>query len=234
MKPKSADELRDQQDIADIKALLKSEANTPLNTQNAELDAPDAADIAAKRRSQRELADLVCTDSHRGLHCSNVDAERNKTKQEQFRSPRSSSAMIERDGVQVASFTSVIGGRRKVMLSRKTGIAVGLAGAIALSASAPSMASMPTAVAAIKTAPSKDTINVRWGWWPGIGVGIGLGLLGATVAAPYYYGYPYGYAGYGYPAYGFGYGYYPRPYWGWRHYGWYHGRGWRHHYAYYR
>jgi hypothetical protein len=67
MKPKSADELRDQQDIADIKALLKSEANTPLNTQNAELDAPDAADIAAKRRSQRELADLVCTDSHRGF-----------------------------------------------------------------------------------------------------------------------------------------------------------------------
>jgi len=116
------------------------------------------------------------------------------------------------------------------MFSRKTGIALGLAGALALSASAPSMASMPTAVAAIKTAPSNDTIDVRWGWWPGIGVGIGLGLLGAAIAAPYYYGYgyphyygyPYGYAGY----YGYGYpygGYYPRPYW-----------GWRRHYAYYR
>ena len=39
------------------------------------------------------------------------------------------------------------------MSSRKTEIALGLAGAIALSASMPSMASMPTAVAAIKTAP---------------------------------------------------------------------------------
>jgi hypothetical protein len=129
------------------------------------------------------------------------------------------------------------------MFSRKTGIALGLAGALALSASAPSMASMPTAVAAIKTAPSNDTLDVRWGWWPGIGVGIGLGLLGAAIAAPYYYGYgyphyygyPYGYAGYGYPySYGYPYGgYYPRPYWGWRHYGWRHGWGWRRHYAYY-
>ena len=73
---------------------------------------------------------------------------------------------------------------------------------------------MPTAVAAIKTAPSTDIIDVRWGWWPGIGVGIGLGLLGAAIAAPYYgygypyyYGYPYGYASYGYP-YAYGYGYY--------------------------
>jgi len=50
------------------------------------------------------------------------------------------------------------------MSSRKTEIALGLAGAIALSASMPSMASMPTAVAAIKTAPSADIIDVRWGW----------------------------------------------------------------------
>src|ERR1700751_2600592 len=97
------------------------------------------------------------------------------------------------------------------MSSHKTGIALGLAGVVALSASTPSMASMPTAVAAIKTAPSTNTIDVRWGWWPGIGVGIGLGLLGAAIASPYYYGYgyPYGgyYGGYGYPyAYG-GYGY---------------------------
>jgi hypothetical protein len=72
------------------------------------------------------------------------------------------------------------------MSSRKTGIALTLVGAIALSASTPSMASMPTAVAAIKTAPPTDIIDVRWGWWPGIGVGIGLGLLGAAIAAPHY------------------------------------------------
>jgi hypothetical protein len=129
------------------------------------------------------------------------------------------------------------------MSSRKTGIALGLAGVVALSAVTPSMASMPTAVAAIKTAPSTDAIDVRWGWWPGIGVGIGLGLLGAAIASPYYYGYPYAYGypygyagyygGYGYPygsygGYGYPYGgYYARPYWhhGWRHY---------HHYGYYR
>ena len=68
------------------------------------------------------------------------------------------------------------------MSSRKIGIALGLAGAIALSASMPSMASMPTAVAAIKTVPSTNITDVRWGWWPGIGVGIGLGLLGAAIA----------------------------------------------------
>ena len=102
------------------------------------------------------------------------------------------------------------------------------------------MAAMPTAVAANKTAPANDTIDVRWGWWPGSASGIGLGLLGATIAAPYYYGYPhyydypYGYGGYyGYPSYAYG-GFYPRPYWGWRHYGWHHGWGWRRHYAYYR
>ena len=117
------------------------------------------------------------------------------------------------------------------MSSRKTEIALGLAGAIALSASMPSMA-LPTAVAAIKTAPSADIIDVRWGWWPGIGVGIGLGFLGGAIAAPYYYGYgypyyygyPYGYAGYyGYPYaygyYGYPYGNYARPYWAWRHHG---------------
>ena len=39
------------------------------------------------------------------------------------------------------------------MSCRKTGSALGLAGVVALSAVTPSMASMPTAVAAIKTAP---------------------------------------------------------------------------------
>jgi hypothetical protein len=104
-------------------------------------------------------------------------------------------------------------GRRKTMSSRKTGIALGLAGVVALSAITPSMASMPTAVAAIKTMPSTNTIDVRWGWWPGIGVGIGLGLLGAAIASPYYYGYgyPYGYGGY-YGGYGYPYGGYGYPY----------------------
>ena len=116
------------------------------------------------------------------------------------------------------------------MSSRKTGIALSLAGVVALSAVTPSMASMPIAVAAIKTAPSTDTIDVRWGWgwgWgPGIGVGVGLGFLGAAIASPYYYGgygYPYGYAGYYYSyPYAYGYyghpygGHYARPYWGWR------------------
>jgi hypothetical protein len=60
---------------------------------------------------------------------------------------------------------------------------------IALSAVNPSTASIPTAVAAIKTAPTTDITDVRWGWWPGIGVGVGLGLLGAAIASPYYYGY---------------------------------------------
>jgi hypothetical protein len=131
----------------------------------------------------------------------------------------------------------------------KSGIAVGLAGALALGTVAPSVAAMPTAVAAVKTAPSDDTINVRWGWrhggwWgPGIGLGIGLGLLGAAAIAssPYYYGgygCPYGYygsygcgygyagyyGGYGYPAYAYG-GYYARPYYGW---GWRHRHYWRH------
>jgi hypothetical protein len=137
------------------------------------------------------------------------------------------------------------GRRRKPMSSRKTGIALGLAGVVALSTIAPSMASMPTAVAAIKTAPPTNIVDAQWGWWPGIGVGIGLGLLGAAIAAPYYgygypyyygYGYPYGYAGYYYGSpYAYGYygypygGYYARPYRGWRHYGW----GWRRH-GYYR
>jgi hypothetical protein len=111
------------------------------------------------------------------------------------------------------------------MLYRKTGIALGLAGAVALSTVTPSMASVPTAVAAIKDAPSSNTIDVRWGWghrggwWgPGIGVGIGLGLLGAAAIAssPYYYGgygCPYGYyggyygCGYRYAGYYGGYGY---------------------------
>jgi hypothetical protein len=95
------------------------------------------------------------------------------------------------------------------MSSRKTGIALSLAGVIALSASTPSMASMPAAIVAIETAPSTEIVDVRWGWWPGIGVGIELGLLGAAIAAPYYgYGYPSGYP-YGYASY-YGYGY-PMP-----------------------
>jgi hypothetical protein len=131
----------------------------------------------------------------------------------------------------------------------KTGITVGLAGALALSAAVPSMAAVPTAIAAIKNAPSDNTVSVRWwgwhhhhGWWgPAIGLGIGLGLLGAAIAtSPYYYGGyygcpPYGYyggyygCGYGYPAY-YG-GYYARPYygWGWRHRWWHHHHHHHHH-----
>ena len=92
------------------------------------------------------------------------------------------------------------------MLSRKTATALGLAGVVVLSTVTSTMASMPTAVAAIKSAPSTGTIDVRWGWWPGIGVGVGLGLLGPTIAAPYLLRLPYAYGhqgGYGYPyAYG--------------------------------
>jgi hypothetical protein len=129
-------------------------------------------------------------------------------------------------------------GRRKPMSSRKTGIALGLAGVVALSAITPSMASMPTAVAAIKTTPSTNTIDVRWGWWPGIGVGIGLGLLGAAIASPYYYGYGYpGYAGY-YGAYGYPYGYsggygYPYAYGGYGYRYAYGGYGYPYGYGYY-
>jgi hypothetical protein len=103
------------------------------------------------------------------------------------------------------------------MSPRKTATAIGLAGVVVLSTTMPTMAFMPTAVAAVKSAPSIDTIDVRWGWWPGIGIGVGLGLLGAAIAAPYYYGYPYAYGyygGYGYPyayryygAYGYPYAY---------------------------
>jgi hypothetical protein len=114
------------------------------------------------------------------------------------------------------------------MSSCKTAIALGLAGVVALSTVTPSMATMPTPVAAIKGARSTGTIDVRWSWCAGIGVGIGS-LLGATIAAPHYYGhgyyyaygYPYGYAGY-YYSYPYAYGYYrypnggARPYWGWR------------------
>jgi hypothetical protein len=125
------------------------------------------------------------------------------------------------------------------MAYRKAGIALGLAGAVALGAVTPSMAAMPTAVAAVKIAPSSNTTEVRWrghgGWWgPGIGLGIGLGLLGAAAIAssPYYYGgygCPYGYyggygCGYGYvgyaPAYGYRYPPYRYRYPAYGYYGW--------------
>jgi hypothetical protein len=93
------------------------------------------------------------------------------------------------------------------MSSRKTATALSLAGIVALSTVTPTMAFMPTAVAAIKSAPTTGTIDVRWGWWPGIGVGVGLGLLGAAIAAPYYYGYPYAYGHYGAYGYRYAYGY---------------------------
>jgi hypothetical protein len=48
------------------------------------------------------------------------------------------------------------------------------------------MAHMPTAVAAIKSAPSTDTIDVRWGWWPGIGVGIQIGSLPGSAAGDFH------------------------------------------------
>ena len=132
----------------------------------------------------------------------------------------------------------------------RTGIALGLAGAVALGAVTPSIAAVPTAVAAVKSAPSGSTTEVRWrggwgwrgggwrgGWWgPGVGLGIGLGLLGAAAIAssPYYYGgygCPYGYyggygCGYGYAGYygggypAYGYGYPAYGYYGRPYYGW--------------
>jgi hypothetical protein len=121
------------------------------------------------------------------------------------------------------------------MMNRKNAIALGVAGALALSAATPSFAaSVPTNTAAVKAAVPGVTTEVRWhggwGWGPAVGVGIGLGFAGAYYGGygygcPYYgyYGYcggPYAY-GYGYPAYAYA----PGPYYG----GYYGGWGWRHH-----
>jgi len=90
------------------------------------------------------------------------------------------------------------------MINRKHAIALGLAGALALSAATPSLAaSVPANTAAVKAAAPGATTDVRWrggwggwGWGPAIGVGIGLGLAGAAYG--YGYGCPY-YGYYGYP-----------------------------------
>jgi hypothetical protein len=122
------------------------------------------------------------------------------------------------------------------MMNRKNAVALGLAGALALSAVTPSFAaSVPTNTAAVKAAVPGVTTDVRWhgggwrggwggwGWGPAVGIGLGLGLAGAYYGGygygcPYYDGYycggPYAY-GYGYEP---GYAYAPGPYYyGWRH-----------------
>ena len=70
------------------------------------------------------------------------------------------------------------------MINRKHAIALGLAGALALSAATPSLAaSVPANTAAVKAAAPGATTDVRWrggwggwGWGPAIGVGIGREL----------------------------------------------------------
>jgi hypothetical protein len=98
-------------------------------------------------------------------------------------------------------------------------LALGVAGAITLSAVSPTMAlplgSNGTAVK--QSAPESATTEVRWrrGW--GWGVGLGAFALGAAAAGayPYYYGRPYGYYDYDGPYYGARYGY-NDPYYGGR------------------
>jgi hypothetical protein len=98
----------------------------------------------------------------------------------------------------------------------KNVLALGVAGAITLSAVSPTMAlPLASSGSAVKqSAPGSATTEVRWrrGW--GWGIGAGAFALGAAAAYPYYYGRPY--YGYGYndgPYYGARYGYYD-PYYG--------------------
>jgi hypothetical protein len=99
----------------------------------------------------------------------------------------------------------------------KNVLALGVAGAITLSAVSPTMAlPLASSGSAVKqSAPESATTEVRWrrGW--GWGVGLGAFALGAAAASsyPYYYGGPaYGY--YDGPYYGARYGYYDDPYYG--------------------
>ena len=99
----------------------------------------------------------------------------------------------------------------------KNVLALGVAGAITLSAVSPTMAlPLASSGSAVKqSAPGSATTEVRWrrGWGWGIGIGaFGLGLAAAG-AYPYYgYGYGPGYYGPGYGPYYGAYG----PYYGGR------------------
>lgn len=98
-------------------------------------------------------------------------------------------------------------------LMQKTAVALGLAGALALGATSPTLAApLPTGTSAVKAAAPDTTTDVRWRGGPGPWI-VG-GLLGAAAVGAYAYG-PYGY-GYGYPyyrpyAYAAPYPYYRRP-----------------------
>ncbi len=136
------------------------------------------------------------------------------------------------------------------MNKTRTGVALAVAGALALGTVAPSLAApVPASPGAVKAAASSPAINVRYyghggwhgGWFPGaILGGLALGALGAATYPYWGYGYydaPYAYYddgyygtyGYGYAPYAYGYGYAPG--FGYRgHYGgWHHGGHYRHH-----
>ena len=101
-------------------------------------------------------------------------------------------------------------------------VALGLAGALTVTASSSIAAPVLTNTAAVKTAVPDDLTQVRWGWGWGSGAFIGGLALGAALATPSYayYGYPYGYSyggypySYGYWGGGYPYGGYRTAYWG--------------------
>ena len=108
--------------------------------------------------------------------------------------------------------------------------ALGLAGALTVTASSSIAAPVLTNTAAVKTAVPDDLTQVRWGWGWGLGAFIGGLALGAALTTPSYayYGYPYGYSYGGYP-YSYGYWGGGYPYWGYRtaYWGGYPGWGYR-------
>ena len=102
-------------------------------------------------------------------------------------------------------------------------IALGLAGALVVTANSSIAAPVLTNTAAVKAAVPDDLSQVRWGWGWGWGLGAFIGglALGAALATPSYayYGYPYGYGGgypytYGYWGGGYPYQGYRTAYWG--------------------
>jgi hypothetical protein len=109
------------------------------------------------------------------------------------------------------------------MVTRKAAVALGLAGAVALSSTTASFAgSVPTSTAAVKAAVEDGVTQVRWrgrGAGPAVAagiVGLAAGAMIGAAANSYYYGPGYVYdPGYTYApgyAYGPGYGYAPAPY----------------------
>ena len=111
---------------------------------------------------------------------------------------------------------------------KNTALALGLSGAIALSAATPlSAAPVPSATLALKGSTPDHTTPVywrgRWGWGGGLlAAGLAAGFIGAAATAAYggYYPYPayaYPYPAYAYaayPAYPVAPYHYARPYWG--------------------